>query len=105
MIARSYCDETLPNSRRQTVEHVKKVELSYWKTDRIIDQKMDKLEIALDTNEDESDIETDSAIVHSMGFGSFISIEVCRGSIPALASSCKKRLTVFFCLLIVFLKI
>ena len=43
------------------IEHVKKVELSYWKTDRIIDQKMDQLEIALDANEDESDIETDSA--------------------------------------------
>ena len=39
----------------------KKVELSYWKTDRIISQKMDIFEIALDVNEDESDIETDSA--------------------------------------------
>ena len=37
------------------------MELFYWKTDRIIDQTMDKLEIALDANEDESDIETDSA--------------------------------------------
>ena len=35
---------------------------------------------------------------------SFISIEVCRDCIPALASSCKKQLTGFFCLLIVFLK-
>ena len=41
--------------------HGKEVELSYSKTDRIIDQKLDKLEIALDANEDESDIETDSA--------------------------------------------
>ena len=46
---------------KKCIEHVKKVELSYWKTDRIIDKKMDKLEIALDANEDESDIETDSA--------------------------------------------
>ena len=46
---------------KKCIEHVKKVELSYWKTDRIIDQKMDKLEIALDANEDESDIETYSA--------------------------------------------
>ena len=46
---------------KKCIEHVKKVELSYWKTDRIIDQKMDKFEIALDANEDESDIETDSA--------------------------------------------
>ena len=46
---------------KKCIEHVKQVELSYWKTDRIIDQKMDKLEIALDANEDESDIKTDSA--------------------------------------------
>ena len=46
---------------KKCIEHVKKVELSYWKTDRIIDQKMDKLEIAPDANEDESDIEPDSA--------------------------------------------
>ena len=46
---------------KKCIEHIKKVELSYWKTDRIIDQKMDKLEIALDANEDESGIETDSA--------------------------------------------
>ena len=46
---------------KKCIEHVKKVELSYWKTDRIIDQNMDKLEIALDANEDESGIETDSA--------------------------------------------
>ena len=35
---------------------------------------------------------------------SFISIEVCRDCIPALASSCKKRINGFLCLLIVFLK-
>ena len=46
---------------KECIEHVKEVELSCWKTDRIIDQEMDKLEIALDANEDESDIETDSA--------------------------------------------
>ena len=46
---------------KKCIEHVKKVELFYWKTDRIVDQKMDKLEIVLDANDDESDIETDSA--------------------------------------------
>ena len=46
---------------KKCIEHAKKVELSYWKTDRIIYQKMDRLEIALDANEDESDIETDSS--------------------------------------------
>ena len=42
------------------VEHVEHVELSYWKTDRIIDLRMDHLEISLDANEEESDIELDS---------------------------------------------
>ena len=45
---------------KNCVEHVKQVENLYWKTDRIIDQKMDKLEINLGSNEDESDIGTDS---------------------------------------------
>ena len=45
---------------KKYIEHVKKVELSYWKTDKIIDKKMDKLKIAPDANEEESDIETDS---------------------------------------------
>ena len=35
---------------------------------------------------------------------SFISIEVCRDRIPALASSCKKQLTGFFVCLLLFLK-
>ena len=35
---------------------------------------------------------------------SFNSIEVCRDCIPALASSCKKTINGFLCLLIVFLK-
>ena len=39
-----------------------------------------------------------------MGFGSFVSIEVCRDCIPALASSCKKQLTGFFVCLLFFLK-
>ena len=39
---------------------MKQVENLYWKTDRIIDQKMDKLEINLGSNEDESDMGTDS---------------------------------------------
>ena len=45
---------------KKCVEHVEHVELSYWKTDRIIDLKMDQLEISLNTNEEESDIELDS---------------------------------------------
>ena len=36
---------------------------------------------------------------------SFISIEVCRDCIPALASSCKKQLTRFFVCLLFFLKV
>ena len=36
------------------------IQLSYWKTDRIIDLKMDQLEISLDANEEESDIQLDS---------------------------------------------
>ena len=39
---------------------MKQVENVYWKTDQIIDQKMDKLEINLDSNADESDMETNS---------------------------------------------
>ena len=42
---------------KKCVEHVEHIELSYWKTDRIIDLKMDQLEISLDANEEESDIE------------------------------------------------
>ena len=42
------------------VEHVEHIELSYWKTDRIIDLKMDQLKISLDANEEESGIELDS---------------------------------------------
>ena len=45
---------------KKCVEHVEHVELSYWKTDRIIDLKIDQLEISLDANEEESDIELDS---------------------------------------------
>ena len=36
---------------------------------------------------------------------SFISIEVCRDCIPALASSCKKQLTGFFVCLLFSLKV
>ena len=42
---------------KNCVEHVKHVEESYWKTDRIVDAKLDKLEIALDVNDnDEGDL-------------------------------------------------
>ena len=41
---------------KNCVEHVKHVDESYWKTDRIVDAKLDKLEIALDVNDnDESE--------------------------------------------------
>ena len=46
--------------------------------------------------------------VYSLSDGfwqSFISIEVCRDRKPALASSCKKRLTGFFVCLLFFLKV
>ena len=45
---------------KKCVQHVEQVELSYWKTDRIIDLKMYQLEISLDANEEESDIELNS---------------------------------------------
>ena len=45
---------------KKCVEHVEHIELSYWKTDRIIDRRMDQLEISLDANEEQSDIELDS---------------------------------------------
>ena len=45
---------------KKCVEHVEHIERSYWKTDRIIDLKMDQLEVSLDANEEESDIELDS---------------------------------------------
>ena len=51
---------------KKCVEHVEHVELSYWKTDRIIDLKMDQFEISMhvsmDANEEESDIELDSDV-------------------------------------------
>ena len=41
---------------KNCVAHVKHVEESYWKTDRIVDAKSDKLEFALDVNDnDESE--------------------------------------------------
>ena len=41
------------------IKHVKHVEKSYWKTDRIIDAKLDKLQVALEAedNKDNSDSE------------------------------------------------
>ena len=45
---------------KKCVEHVEHVELSYWKTDGIIDLKMDQVEISLNANEEESDVELDS---------------------------------------------
>ena len=41
---------------KNCAEHVKHVEESYWKTGRIVDVKLDKLQIALDVNDnDESE--------------------------------------------------
>ena len=41
---------------KNCLEHFKHVEESYWKMDRIVDAKLDKLEIALDVNDnDESE--------------------------------------------------
>ena len=37
------------------VEHVKHMEKSYWKTDRIIDTKLDKLQIALEVEDNKDD--------------------------------------------------
>ena len=54
-------------------------------------------------NSEKFDSETYSL---SPGFWqSFISIEVCRDCIPALASSCKKQLTGFFVCLLFLLKV
>ena len=48
---------------------------------------------------------TSLSAVCLLDFGSFISIEVCRDCIPALASSCKKQLTGSFVCLLFFLKV
>ena len=40
---------------RNCVEHVKHVKKSYWETDRILDEKLDKLEVSLESREDEND--------------------------------------------------
>ena len=46
------------------MEDVKHVEKSYWKTDRIIDAKLDKLQIALEVegNKDDNDSEYSDSI-------------------------------------------
>ena len=44
---------------RNCVEHVKHVENSYWETDRILDEKLDKLKVLLESREDESDTDTE----------------------------------------------
>ena len=47
-------DELTPEICKKCVDHVKEVENSYWKTDRIIDEKVDKLNIM---DEDDTDSE------------------------------------------------
>ena len=46
------------------VEHVKHVEKSYWKTDRIIDAKLDKFQLAseVEDNKDDNDSEYSDSI-------------------------------------------
>ena len=46
-------DELTPEICQKCVDHVKEVENSYWKTDRIIDEKMDKLEFSLEDSDDD----------------------------------------------------
>ena len=46
-------DELTPEICKKCVDHVKEVENSYWKTDRIIDEKMDKLEFSLEDSDDD----------------------------------------------------
>ena len=46
-------DELTPEICKTCVDHVKEVENSYWKTDRIIDEKMDKLEFSLEDSDDD----------------------------------------------------
>ena len=55
-------DELIPEICKKCVDHVKEVENSYWKTDRIIDEKMDKLEFSLEDSDDDimNEDDTDS---------------------------------------------
>ena len=46
-------DELTPEICKKCVDHVKEVENSYWKTDRIINEKMDKLEFSLEDSDDD----------------------------------------------------
>ena len=46
-------DELTPEICKKCVDHVKEVENSYWKTDRIIDEKMDKLEFSMEDCDDD----------------------------------------------------
>ena len=45
-------DELTPETYNKCVDHVKEVENSYWKTDRIINEMMDKLEFSLEHSND-----------------------------------------------------
>ena len=40
---------------KNCVEHVKRVEKSYWKTDRVIDAKLEKLQIPFDAEDNKDD--------------------------------------------------
>ena len=52
---RKRCAEISSKMCKNCVEHVKHVEKSYWKTDRIIDAKLDKLQIALEVEDNKDD--------------------------------------------------
>ena len=51
----SFKAEISSNICKNYVEHVKHVEKSYWKTDRTIDTKLDKLRIALEVEDNKDD--------------------------------------------------
>ena len=58
MLKNSFAKDTVKYRQQfvKTAELVKHVEESYWKTDRIVDAKLDKLKIALNVNDnDESE--------------------------------------------------
>ena len=45
--------------QKKYVDRVKDVEISYWKTDRIIHEKMEKFEFSLDDSDDSMDEDED----------------------------------------------
>ena len=58
---------------KNNLKHVKHVDKSYWKTDRIIGAKLDRLQIALEAedNKDDSDIEYSDSTEEEKAEGCF----------------------------------